>query len=145
MIGQESIERILAENGSYVSTSVGVSMKPMLRNRRDTIVVVPADGILEKYDVVLYRRGEKYVLHRVIKVESDVYIIRGDNCAARELVPHGDVIGKLVSFSRGDRQVDMNSFVYRAYSVLICAANPMIRVRKRICNVGKRLLRKKEK
>lgn len=140
-----SIEQILAENGSYVSTSVGVSMKPMLRNRCDTVVIAPVDGVLKKYDVALYRRGEKYVLHRVIKVGDDAYIIRGDNCAARETVPHGDVIGKLVSFSRGDKQVDMDSFGYRAYSVLICVANPAIRFGKRVRGVWKRLTCKRAK
>lgn len=40
---------------------VGVSMWPMLRNRHDVMMVVPAEGELHRYDVALYRRGEKYV------------------------------------------------------------------------------------
>ena len=38
---------------------VGVSMWPMLRNRHDVMMVVPAEGELHRYDVALYRRGEK--------------------------------------------------------------------------------------
>ena len=50
----------------YVSTTSGVSMYPMLRNRRDTIIVKPPTAPLKKYDVPLYRRGDDYVLHRII-------------------------------------------------------------------------------
>ena len=35
------IEDALATQGMYVGTTVGVSMRPMLRNRRDTIIVEP--------------------------------------------------------------------------------------------------------
>ena len=36
-----NIERRLAEQGFYVSTTVGCSMRPMLRNRRDRVIVLP--------------------------------------------------------------------------------------------------------
>ena len=60
------IEDALNEKGVYVSTTSGVSMYPMLRNRRDTIIVKPPTAPLKKYDVPLYRRGDDYVLHRII-------------------------------------------------------------------------------
>ena len=62
-----NIEEILKRDGVYVSTTSGISMSPMLRDRRDTIVVTPVAGGLKKYDVALYKRGDSYVLHRVIK------------------------------------------------------------------------------
>ena len=40
------IEDVLAENGVFVSTTVGMSMYPMLRNRRDTIIIRPYTGRL---------------------------------------------------------------------------------------------------
>ena len=69
------IEDVLREKGLYVSTTAGVSMYPMLRDRRDTIMIRPAEGRLKKYDVPLYRRGKAYVLHRIVKVLPDSYVI----------------------------------------------------------------------
>ena len=54
-----NIERQLAEQGFYVSTTVGCSMRPMLRNRRDRVIVLPiGDERLKKYDLPLYRRPD---------------------------------------------------------------------------------------
>ena len=58
----QRIEDVLETQGMYVSTTVGVSMYPMLRDRRDTVVISPCKGILQKYDVPLYRRGHNYFL-----------------------------------------------------------------------------------
>lgn len=45
------IEETLEKEGVYVSTTVGTSMYPMLRNRRDTIIISPCDTKLKKYDI----------------------------------------------------------------------------------------------
>ena len=67
MSNKKQIEDVLREEGLFVSTTVGVSMFPMLRNRRDTIIVRPYEGRLKKYDVPLYKRGSDYILHRIIE------------------------------------------------------------------------------
>ncbi|MBE6583834.1 MAG: hypothetical protein E7649_02455 [Ruminococcaceae bacterium] len=128
-----NIEKILGEQGVYVSTTSGVSMVPMLRDRRDTIVIKPAKERLKKYDVALYRRGDSYVLHRVIKVLPDSYVIRGDNCIKKEFgITDADILGKLVEFYRKDKRVDMNKLSYRAYCVMICAAHPFVSLKLRL-------------
>jgi hypothetical protein len=38
---KHTIEEVLELNGKYVGPTVGVSMLPMLKNRRDTIVFSP--------------------------------------------------------------------------------------------------------
>ena len=81
------IEEVLDLQGQYIGPTVGVSMLPMLKNRRDTIVVKPKTERLKAMDVALYHRGEDYVLHRVIKPIDGGYIIRGDNCYADEYIP----------------------------------------------------------
>lgn len=112
---QPRIEDVLRTEGVYVSTTVGVSMWPMLRNRRDTIVVRPAAGRLNRYDVALYRARGNYVLHRVVRVLPEGYIIIGDNCITEEHVEDSQVLGVLSEFYRGDRHVDMAGLPYRAY------------------------------
>lgn len=84
MKNRTGIQEILEEKGIFISTTVGVSMFPMLRNRRDTIVIEPVKGRLRKYDVPLYKRGDKYVLHRIVKVTTAGYVICGDNCINQE-------------------------------------------------------------
>jgi len=39
------IEDVLAEKGYYAGPTVGVSMLPMLKNRRDTILSVPKRSV----------------------------------------------------------------------------------------------------
>jgi len=88
---------------------------PMLKNRRDTIVVVPKTERLKPLDVALYKRGEAYVLHRVLKVVDGGYIIRGDNCYADEDVPEETVIGVLSEFFRKGKHYTCTDKKYLKY------------------------------
>ena len=135
---EKSIEEILKSDGMYVSTTSGVSMYPMLRDRRDTIAVTPTQERLKKYDVALYRRGDSYVLHRVIKVLPDSYVIRGDNCAAKEYVPASNILGKLTEVWRADKKLNMQGVPYRAYSRLITFFNPIVRMKLIISGILRR-------
>ena len=93
-----TIEQVLEEKGIYVGPTFGISMLPMLKQCRDTIVVRPKTERLKRLDVALYKRGEAYVLHRVLEVKDGYYVIRGDNCYADEIVPEETVIGVLTEF-----------------------------------------------
>ena len=110
-----TIEEILSLKGKYIGPTVGVSMEPMLKNRRDTIVVVAKEERLKPLDVALYKRGEDYVLHRVIAVTDNGYIIRGDNCYADERVPEKAVIGVLTEFFRKDKHFYCTDKRYLSY------------------------------
>ena len=114
----DSIEKILAEDGFYVSTTVGMSMFPMLCNRRDRVVICPVGNQkLKKYDLPLYRRPDgKYILHRIIGVREGYYIIRGDNTYRKEKVPDEWVIGYVTEFYRKGKHVSAESKKYRVYA-----------------------------
>lgn len=127
--GNVKIEDVIKEQGFFAGTTVGISMYPMLRNRRDTIVLKPKTSRLKKYDVPLYKVGDKYVLHRVIKVMPDGYIIRGDNLINKERVSDNEILGVLAEFYRNPKNisdsnartlenakpVNMDGFKYKAY------------------------------
>ena len=114
-----SIEEVIAKDGVYVSTTVGVSMYPMFANRRDTIVVQKPQGRLKKYDIPLYKRGDKYYLHRIIKVLPEGYVICGDNCVTKEYdITDKDIIGVLTSFYRKNKYATPNDLKYRIYAVV---------------------------
>ena len=56
-------------------------------------------------------------MHRVIKVNDDGYVFRGDNCIGVERASDADVIGIMREFYRGEKKVSADSFLYRLYSV----------------------------
>lgn len=121
-----NIEEVLEKEGVYVSTTVGVSMYPMLRDRKDTIIVSPCKGRLKKYDVPLYKRGNAYVLHRIIEVKKDSYVIRGDNCMQKEYdITDEKILGVLTGFYRDDKEVNMNGLAYKCYARIWHAIFPL--------------------
>ena len=111
-----SFEELLARDGMLVYRTRGRSMEPMLRQDRDLVVIRIPSSRLRKYDVALYRRGKDYVLHRVIKVLEDRYLIRGDNTFVLETVPDDAVIGVLTAFQRKGRQISANGPGCRFYA-----------------------------
>lgn len=122
------IEKQLRENGFYVSTTVGVSMWPMLRNRRDRVILRPLDEgeRLSRFDLPLYRRSDgKYVLHRIIGVEDGYYVIRGDNTYAKEKVLDSQIIGVVSEFYRKDRHISADNKKYRSYARFWNAIYPL--------------------
>ena len=112
----KSIEQVLQETGVYVGPTVGISMLPMLKNRRDTIVVKAKTERLKPLDVALYLRGGRYILHRVLSVTETGYIIRGDNCYCDEIVPEETVIGVLTEFFRKKKHYFCTDEKYLAYA-----------------------------
>ncbi len=116
--GSKSIEDVLEKEGVIAAVISGVSMSPLLKTHRDMVVLTRVDGILKKYDIALYKSGDKYVLHRVIKVLADkkVYIIRGDNTYRKETVPFESVLAYLTSFNRKGKSISCKKISYRFYS-----------------------------
>lgn len=136
------IEDVLARKQIFVGTCVGVSMYPMLRQRRDTVVIRPAKERLKRYDVALYRRGEKYVIHRVLEARPEGYLIRGDNCIGTERVSEDRIVGVLSGFYRDERKVNMDGLPYRLYSRTVVALHPLLTVYKRCRHRLGRIIRK---
>ena len=120
-----TFDEILARDGVLVYRTRGTSMEPMLRQDRDLVVVRAPSSRPKRHDVVLYRRGDAYVLHRVIEVGDSHYLIRGDNTFALERVPDSSVIGLLTAFQRKGRQHDVTDRGYLLYVRLWCAAYPL--------------------
>ena len=151
--GNIKIEDVIEDQTFYVGTTSGVSMYPMLRHRRDTIVVRPLEGRLKKYDVPVYKADGKYIMHRVIKVFPDHYIIRGDNCINKEYVTDDMIIGKLDEFYRNPKDVsndkmkdakpvNMRGWKYKLYSRIWVKSFPIRLLYKKVRGVLGRVKRK---
>lgn len=99
------IETFLELNGELTHTVNGTSMLPILKEGRDTVTVRKKEDRLKKYDIALYRtKNIPYVLHRVVRVENDGYIMLGDNCTEKEKIPEGDVIGTVTEILRNGKK-----------------------------------------
>ena len=83
---KQSIEDVLRDKGFVVISTAGYSMAPMLRDRRDTVEIHTPTKSPRKYDVVLFKKGDRLVLHRIIKVTQNGYIIHGDNAIEKDTV-----------------------------------------------------------
>ena len=65
-----NIEEMLSVEGVYIATTAGVSMFPLLRNRKDNAVILPKPRKLNRFDVVLYKRDNVYILHRIVDIKD---------------------------------------------------------------------------
>lgn len=91
-------------------------MLPMLRQGIDSVILSPLPEKLQKYDLPLYQRSDgHYVLHRVIRA-GETYTCMGDNQFVEEPgLNHGQMIGLVIGFYRGDRLHSVNEPTYRLY------------------------------
>ena len=95
----------------------GISMRPLLREGRDSVVLSSCQGRLKKFDIPLYRRRNGgYVLHRVVKVEDNSYTLIGDNQYIYEpSVTDSQIIAVVTAVRRGGRLIFPNNIIYRTY------------------------------
>ena len=120
-------EDVLARDGRLVYTNVGDSMKPLIRQDRDLLVIEKPNGRLKKYDVPLYRRDSgQYVLHRILKVREHDYVICGDNRCKKETgISDRQIIGVLTAVVRNGKEVPVTALRYRVYVHLWCDCFPL--------------------
>ncbi len=123
-------------------------MRPLLKQGRDLFTVrKKQEGErAAKYDVVLYTRGEQYVLHRVLELKDDGYIIRGDNCLNKEDVKEEQVIGIMTGYVRKGKAYSTDSEAFRAYTRRMLKLSPARiacgKVKRRIKQTVKRIIRR---
>ncbi len=112
-----SFEEELEKSGKLVYTTAGVSMRPLIKQDRDIAIISKPRERLKKFDVALYKRPNgQYVLHRVVKVLGNGYVILGDNCISKEYnIKDSQILGVLTSLNRNGKEIDLNSFGYKFY------------------------------
>lgn len=125
-----SIKEGLDREGFIMSEVKGISMLPTLRENRDRVIIEVPKGELQKGDLVLYIRFDgAYVLHRIIDIGADEYLIRGDNTYVNEHVPRRNVIGVVTHILRGEKVIDMGDPAYQTY---VSSLNRIYPLRKKI-------------
>ncbi|MEE1061414.1 MAG: S24/S26 family peptidase [Ruminococcus sp.] len=141
-MNNHNIEKYFEENELLTYRNVGVSMLPLLKEGRDVFTVrKKSSRRCKKNDVVLYRRSKStYVLHRVIKVRENDYVIMGDNCTTTETgVTDDDIVAVMVSFIHKGKRYNVTDLRYRIYSALVSKRYILILLKKKIRRVLRRL------
>ena len=81
----------------------GFSMLPFIRGIRDLVVLEKRETYVP-YDIVLFRHGGRYVLHRILAVDGDRVEIQGDGVVKNtEKVHLQDIAGKVITILRDGR------------------------------------------
>ncbi len=117
-----SFEEEIEKNGFLFYTGKGSSMFPLIREGRDVLLISKKNGRLKKYDIPLYKRKNgQYVLHRIMKVRNDDYVLCGDNQYRLEYgIRDENIIGVLTGIIREGKTIELNSLSYRLYVFIYC-------------------------
>ncbi len=120
-------EDLLLKDGYLVFTNVGVSMMPLLRQKRDIIEIRRKEsGRCKKYDVVLYKRKDRYILHRIVKVLPDGYYIVGDHCTRLEKdIKDENILGVMTRIIRNGKTITPDNVWYKIYVHIWCDFYPI--------------------
>ena len=113
---QYSFEEFINNHGYLLYTNVGGSMLPFLREKKDIIEICPVQRKIKKYEVVLYKKSNKYILHRCISSSSAGYVFAGDHNTFKEYgVKDEDIIGVMTRVVRNGRSIYPSNLLYKVY------------------------------
>ena len=123
-----TFEEMLDEKGYFLYTNLGYSMMPLLRPRKDIIEIRKKNSDrCRKYDIILYKRHDYYVIHRILKVlPGGRYIIAGDhNFFLEKDITDEDILGVVTRVIRNGKSINMDDIVYQGYVHLWCDFYPV--------------------
>ena len=128
-MNKSTFEEVLAEKGKLIYTNVGDSMYPLIKPR-DLLVIKRPELPLKRLDIPLYKRDSgQYVLHRILKVRKDDYLICGDNRVVTESgITDRHIIGVLTDIIRSGETISVYSTKNRIYAHFCCDFMPLKRV-----------------
>lgn len=124
----------------------GDSMRPLIRRGKDPVTIIALDRPLAKGDVVLFRLGERYIVHRVWKLEDGRVRTFGDNCWNPDpWIPMTQVLGLVVKYSRNGKVHRLDTQQARTWGRCWMALHPLrimyLRCRNLAARIVKRILK----
>ena len=111
------IREVLESGGEFRLYPRGTSMLPLLRQGIDSVALRSLTRPPRKFDILFYKRQDgSYILHRVKEVTDKGLVLWGDNHTMLEYgITEENIIGYAARVFRGDKELDCQSFGYRAY------------------------------
>lgn len=125
----KNVEELLKARDEVMTRTRGISMRPLLRQGRDIVVIKKPQFPLKVGDAPIYKVKNKkeLVLHRILKVNDDgSYIIRGDNLFFKEHVFENQIVGVMRAFHREGKYCECEkSLKYKVYVFLNRISYPL--------------------
>lgn len=114
----ELAKEYLSRGKEVVITAKGRSMKPLLRDSIDRIILsnfTPQN--LRAGDVVLYERNDgSFVIHRIVDINDGMCDLLGDfQTFIEKGVPIDRIIAVSTGFIRGEKEFSVNAGTYKLY------------------------------
>lgn len=109
--------------------SKGNSMRPFIRQGTDMIELKPlSENSIERGNIVLAKTKEdKYVAHRIEKVNHDVIILRGDgNLSVREVCSKKNIFAEVTAVYKKNETIRKGSFKWNL-SKIYWFSSPLLR------------------
>ena len=114
------IKKVLSEEGIFSFYPKGTSMEPTIHQGVDQVRLKKLPKKLKRYQIILYKRDNgAFVLHRIVKVCKDSYIMRGDNQFYSESgIRREQMIGVACSLKTPKREVSTESIRFQLKSAI---------------------------
>lgn len=117
------IEEVIESGGEFRLFPRGTSMMPLLRQGKDSVILVKTINAPQKRDIIFYRRPNgQFVLHRILKhSKDDSYILCGDNQTALEYgITEEMIIAVVSAVYRGEKRIEKKKFFRKIYECFWC-------------------------
>ena len=114
----EVIDEILAGGGEFRMYPKGTSMLPLIKQGIDSVVLKRNfENGANKRDIAFYRRDNgQFVLHRIVKVKKNGYVMCGDNQYELEYgITDKHILAKMKAVVRDGVVIDENDKKYKKY------------------------------
>lgn len=96
------MERLLAEGKQVKLTPVGNSMLPFIHGGEDSVVLRKPEG-LRVGDIAMVLYQERFVLHRIIRINGDTVVMMGDGIVkAKEMVDRSKVLAIVIEIVKAN-------------------------------------------
>ena len=114
------VEGLINEGIDVEFRVTGRSMRPMLTNIKDTVVLTKHLSPIKRGDIAFYKRdAEHYILHRVIRVKGNTFDAIGDHQTEIEYnIPLENIICVVKSFTKNGKPHQVTEFSYKLYSFI---------------------------
>lgn len=89
----------------------GNSMLPFYKHKKTSVTLSKIDKIT-KYDVILYKYNNKYILHRIVKIKANLVTCRGDGLLTKEIINKEDIIAIVKYHKTKDKLIYENNAKY---------------------------------
>ena len=116
----EIAEESLNDGGSIKITVVGNSMYPFLRNMVDSVELYRESyDNIKLSDIVVAKKGNKYILHRVYKKNVGEFVMLGDgNFVTDGPYDKSDLVCRARGIYRKDKYISCSSWAFVVLSKL---------------------------